>query len=79
MAEIGTTRQLSPLLPDSVVSLASIGSGASDWSGSSTAAAAIVLIAAGAFVVGRKSRQRQRLRRRGGRRAGHARHPTPRR
>jgi len=55
MAEIGSTRQLSPLLPDSVVSLSEHRQRRQRLGRIMAAAAAIILIAAGAFVVGRKS------------------------
>ena len=55
MAEIGSTRQLSPLLPDSVVSLADHRQRRQRLGRILTAAAAVILIAAGAFVVGRNS------------------------
>ena len=55
MAEIGATRQLSPLLPDSVVDLASHRQRRQQMGRVLTAAAAIVLIGIGAFVVGRQS------------------------
>jgi anti-sigma-K factor RskA len=55
MAQIGNTRQLSPLLPESVVSLASHRERRKRLSLIVTAAAAVLLIAVGAFVVGRRS------------------------
>ena len=55
MAEIGGTRQLSPLLPDSVVSLADHRQRRQRLGRIFTAAAAVILIAVGAFVVGRNS------------------------
>lgn len=56
MAEIGTTRQLSPLLPESIVDLASYRRRHQRMLRSLSVAAAVVLIAVGAFVVGRQSR-----------------------
>jgi len=55
MAEIANTRQLSPLLPESVVSLASHRERRKRLGLIVTAAAAVLLIAVGAFVVGRRS------------------------
>jgi len=55
MAEVGNTRQLSPLLPDSVVSLANHRQRRQRLGRILTAAAAVMLIAIGAFVVGRNS------------------------
>lgn len=55
MAEIDTTRQLSPLLPDSVVNLATHGKRRQTTTRALTIAAALILIATGAFIVGRRS------------------------
>jgi anti-sigma-K factor RskA len=55
MAEITETRQLSPLLPDSVIDLATHRQRRQHMLRIFTVAAAIVLVAAGAFVVGRSS------------------------
>lgn len=55
MAEIGTTRQLSPLLPDSVVDLATHRQSRQRMVRVLSVAAALILIAVGAFVVGRNS------------------------
>ena len=55
MADIGSTRQLSPLLPDSVIDLASHRQRRQRLMRSVVAAAAVVLLAVGAFVVGRQS------------------------
>ena len=55
MAEIGATRQLSPLLPDSVVDLATHRKRRQGMVRMLTAAAALLLIGIGAFVVGRRS------------------------
>ena len=55
MAEIGNTRQLSPLLPDSVVDLATHRQSRQRVVRVLSAAAALILIAIGAFVVGRTS------------------------
>src|SRR3954452_2650162 len=55
MTQIGNTRQLSPLLPESVVSLANHRERRQRLSLIVAAAAAMILIAVGAFVVGRKS------------------------
>lgn len=55
MAEIGTTRQLSPLLPDSVVNLATQRERRQTMMRTLSIAAALVLIAVGAFIVGRRS------------------------
>jgi anti-sigma-K factor RskA len=55
MAEVGTTRQLSPLLPESVVSLAEHQQRRQRMARMLTVAAAVMLIAVGAFVVGRRS------------------------
>jgi anti-sigma-K factor RskA len=55
MAEIGATRQLSPLLPESVVDLATHRQRRQRMGRMLTAAAALVLIGIGAFVVGRQS------------------------
>lgn len=55
MAEISVTRQLSPLLPDSVIDLASHRQSRQRLMRSMVAAAAVVLLAVGAFVVGRQS------------------------
>ena len=56
MAEISTTRQLSPMLPDTIVDLASSRLRRRRVLRIVTLAAAVILIAAGAFVVGRQSR-----------------------
>ncbi len=55
MDEIGTTRQLSPLLPDSVVNLAAHRQRRQTMQRALTVAAALLLIATGAFIVGRRS------------------------
>lgn len=55
MAEISETRQLSPLLPDSVVSLDAYRQRRNRILRDFSVAAAIILIAIGAFVVGRNS------------------------
>jgi anti-sigma-K factor RskA len=55
MAEISATRQLSPLLPDSVIDLASHRRRRQGMLRTLTVAAALIVIAAGAFVVGRHS------------------------
>jgi anti-sigma-K factor RskA len=55
MAEISETRQLSPLLPDSVVSLDAYRQRRNRVARDFSVAAAIVLLAFGAFVVGRQS------------------------
>jgi anti-sigma-K factor RskA len=55
LAEIATTRQLSPLLPDSVVDLATHRQRRQRMMRVITAAAAVVVMAVGAFVVGRQS------------------------
>ena len=55
MAEIGTTRQLSPLVPDSVVDLAAHRDRRRRALRIVAAAAAVILLATGAFVVGRQS------------------------
>ncbi len=55
MAEIGNTRQLSPLLPDSVVDLATHRQSRRRMVRVLSVAAALILIALGAFVVGRNS------------------------
>ena len=55
MNEIGTTRQLSPLLPDSVVNLAAHRQRRQTMQRALTVAAALLLIATGAFIVGRRS------------------------
>ncbi len=55
MEEIGTTRQLSPLLPDSVVNLATHRQRRQTMQRAVTVAAALLLIATGAFIVGRRS------------------------
>lgn len=55
MAEIATTRQLSPLLPGSVIDLATYRQRRRRMLRSTTVAAAVALIAVGAFVVGRQS------------------------
>jgi anti-sigma-K factor RskA len=56
MAEISTTRQLSPLLPNAVVDLTAFRQRRQRMLRTVTVAAVLVLIAAGAFVVGRHSR-----------------------
>ncbi len=56
MAEISTTRQLPPLLPDSVVDLGGYRQRHQRLLRLVTVAAAVVLVATGAFVVGRQSR-----------------------
>jgi anti-sigma-K factor RskA len=56
MAEISTTRQLSPLLPQTVADLAAFRQRRQRMLRIVTLAAALILIAAGAFVVGRQSR-----------------------
>lgn len=55
MAEISTTRQLSPLLPNSIVDLASHRERRQRALRAVVAAAAALLVAMGAFVVGRQS------------------------
>jgi len=55
MAEIGETRQLSPLLPASVIDLATHRQGRQRMVRMLTAAAVLVVIGIGAFVVGRQS------------------------
>lgn len=55
MAEIGATRQLSPLLPEAVVDLATHRQRRQGMVRMLTAAAALLLIGIGAFVVGRRS------------------------
>ena len=55
MAEIGNTRQLSPLLPESVVDLATHRRSRQRVVRVVSVAAALILIALGAFVVGRNS------------------------
>jgi len=55
MAEIGTTRQLSPLLPDSVVNMADHRQHRQRLGRMLGVAAALILIAVGAFVVGREA------------------------
>ena len=55
MAEISTTRQLSPLLPDAVVDLAAFRQRRARLVRALTIAAAVVLVGVGAFVVGRRS------------------------
>jgi anti-sigma-K factor RskA len=55
MAEISATRQLSPLLPDSVIDLASHRRRRQRMLRTLSVAAALIVIAAGAFVVGRHS------------------------
>jgi anti-sigma-K factor RskA len=55
MAEISATRQLSPLLPDSVIDLASHRRRRQRMLRTLTVAAALIVIATGAFVVGRHS------------------------
>jgi anti-sigma-K factor RskA len=56
MAEIGTTRQLSPLLPAAVTDLTKFRQRRRQMLRTVAAAAVLILIAAGAFVVGRHSR-----------------------
>jgi anti-sigma-K factor RskA len=56
LAEIGTTRQLSPLLPGSVVELATLRLRRQRLLRTVAVAAAVVLIATGAFAFGRRSR-----------------------
>ena len=55
MAEVGNTRQLSPLLPDSVVDLATHRRTRQRMVRGLSVAAALILIALGAFVIGRNS------------------------
>jgi anti-sigma-K factor RskA len=55
MAEIGATRQLSPLLPDSVANLATHRKRRQAMTRALTMAAALILIATTAFIVGRRS------------------------
>jgi anti-sigma-K factor RskA len=55
MAEIGSTRQLSPLLPASVVDLAMHRQRRQRMVRAMSVAAALIVIALGAFVVGRRS------------------------
>ncbi|MGZ4793619.1 MAG: anti-sigma factor [Ilumatobacteraceae bacterium] len=55
MAEISTTRQLSPLLRDGVVDLAALRQRRARMLRVLTVAAAVVLVGVGAFVVGRRS------------------------
>ena len=55
MAEIGNTRQLSPLLPEAVVDLATHRQSRQRMVRVLSVAAALILIALGAFVVGRNS------------------------
>lgn len=55
MTEIGSTRQLSPLLPDSVVDLATHRRSRQRMTRVLSVAAALLLLAVGAFVVGRHS------------------------
>jgi anti-sigma-K factor RskA len=55
MAEIGNTRQLSPMLPDSVVDLATHRQSRQRMVRVLSVAAALILIAIGAFVVGRNT------------------------
>jgi anti-sigma-K factor RskA len=55
MSEIGTTRQLSPLLPESVVDMATHGRTRQRTMRALSVAAALIVIAAGAFVIGRNS------------------------
>jgi anti-sigma-K factor RskA len=55
MAEIGNTRQLSPLLPESVVDLATHRNAKQRMVRSLSIAAALIVIAVGAFAVGRHS------------------------
>ena len=55
MAEIGTTRQLSPLLPASVTDLDAFRQRKARIVRAMTIAAAVILVGAGAFLVGRRS------------------------
>lgn len=55
MTEIGTTRQLSPLLPDSVVDLATHRRNRQRLTRALSVAAALIALAIGAFVMGRQS------------------------
>ena len=55
MAEISTTRQLSPLLPDAVVDLAASRQRRAGMLRAVTIAAAVILVGVGAFVVGRRA------------------------
>ncbi|MEY2583298.1 MAG: hypothetical protein QOE09_3147 [Ilumatobacteraceae bacterium] len=55
MEQIGTTRQLSPLLPDSVVDLATHRRRRQMIGRALTVAAALLLIATGAFIIGQRS------------------------
>jgi anti-sigma-K factor RskA len=57
MAEIGVTRQLSPLVPDAVADLASFRRRRQRSSLLLAAAAVMLLVAGGAFFVGRRSHQ----------------------
>jgi anti-sigma-K factor RskA len=58
MSEIGTTRQLSPLLPDSVVDLATHRRNRQQLTRSLSVAAALIALVIGAFVMGRQSSSR---------------------
>jgi len=60
MAEIGATRQLSPLLPASVTDLDAFRQRKARIVRALTIAAAVVLVGAGAFVVGRRSQSTDR-------------------
>ena len=55
MTEIGTTRQLSPLLPDSVIDLATHRRNRQRLARVLSVAAALIALAIGAFVMGRQS------------------------
>ena len=55
MEEIGATRQLSPLLPGSVIDLATHRQRRQTMTRALTVAAALLLLAAGAFIVGRNT------------------------
>ena len=55
MTEIGTTRQLSPLLPDAVVDLATHRRNRQRLTRALSVAAALIALAIGAFVIGRQS------------------------
>lgn len=57
MAEIGSTRQLSPLVPEAVVDLAAFRRRHHRTSLTLAAAAVVLLVGAAAFLVGRQSRQ----------------------